>query len=156
MEHRGGRLIILYQIGIQTELVLDVEGFGAYNGAHVMIKGGLLKKVDDIQPPSYSRKSHLGPVPAGIYTFRAVTARLPLDDDGNANTHLEPIGNGPWPHQIWSLESGRRGHRIKNLGIGAYMSYVDSKILLENMEEGSSSVTEWGLEPDQISGPYQI
>ncbi|KAG8944022.1 hypothetical protein FRC03_002206 [Tulasnella sp. 419] len=36
------------------------------------------------------------------------------------------------------------------------MSYVDSKILLENMEEGSSSVTEWVLEPDQISGPYQI
>ncbi|KAG8944023.1 hypothetical protein FRC03_002207 [Tulasnella sp. 419] len=45
----------------KPELVLDVEGFGAYNGAHVIIKGGLLKKLTTSNRPRIPEKVILGP-----------------------------------------------------------------------------------------------
>ncbi|KAG8939806.1 hypothetical protein FRC03_006012 [Tulasnella sp. 419] len=143
----------------------------------------ILERVDDIQPPSYRNKPYVGPVPPGIYWFGqpyydltkpaerkgisswrklpsvlalGVTSCLPPEDEQPANIHLLPSGDGPWPHQIWEVESGRKGYRIRNLGINAYLSYVDSKLVFDNAVEGTTSVTEWVPKRDPSAGASDV
>ncbi|KAG8937155.1 hypothetical protein FRC02_003830 [Tulasnella sp. 418] len=184
-ELQQGKSFYFIKLASNPKLVLDLYGSMQCNGARLITSdfhGGnnqrwVFKKVDDIRPPSYNRKSYIGPVPPGVYWFGqpyrkatklpdvdnislrklpsvlalGVTSRLTPEDEEHADIHLVPIRNGPWPHQIWAVESGRKGYRIRNLGINAYLSYVDSNLVFDNAVDGSTSVTEWVPKQDSAT-----
>ncbi|KAG8948143.1 hypothetical protein FRC03_000820 [Tulasnella sp. 419] len=129
-------------------------------------------KITDDHPPSYTKQIHIGPVPPGLYWLGqpseahksadkqaippgqapstaalGATARIPLGDEDKAYAHLSAIAGGPWLHQIWALEPGRRGYRLRNVGMDAYLNYIETEPVLESasVSSGLFSVTEWSL-----------
>ncbi|KAG8914099.1 hypothetical protein FRC02_005113, partial [Tulasnella sp. 418] len=136
------------------------------------------ERINDDHLPLRNKQIYIGPVPPGLYWLGqpgeaheyahwrnippdgvpsiaalGATARLPLGDENQAYAHLAPVADGPWLHQIWALEPGRHGYRLRNVALNAYLNYVDSEPVLESTVSGFLSVTEWSLAKDKESDP---
>ncbi|KAG8953564.1 hypothetical protein FRC03_011729 [Tulasnella sp. 419] len=137
-------------------------------------QGWKFEWVEAEEPPLYARNIYIGPVPPGIYWLGqadenvgvaaaakapsvaglTVAARLPLQEGEAASLHLSPVGNAPWPNQMWAVESGARGYRFRNLGTDTYLNYVNREPVAEPSSTGPSYSSEWCLKkpPSQAEG----
>jgi len=88
----------------------------------------------------------------------SANTRYPLRGDSTASTHLSAIGNGPWPNQIWTLESGHRGYRLRNEATESCLNYVNGAPVLEAYTTDTSlhSNTEWVLHTVAVNGPNDL
>ncbi|KAG8958615.1 hypothetical protein FRC03_008954, partial [Tulasnella sp. 419] len=134
---------------------------GTYNGN--ISEKWVLEKVEVAEKAPYCPYRYIGPVPAGVYwlghadekepnmsispSVAAITvaARFPLDIGHTTHIQLSGIGDAPWPNQIWELESGVHGYRLKNLGTASYLNYVDRRPVMESVAYGNSFATEWAF-----------
>ncbi|KAG8918322.1 hypothetical protein FRC02_002460 [Tulasnella sp. 418] len=82
-----------------------------------------------------------------------VAARFPLDIGHTTHIQLSGIGDAPWPNQIWTLESGVHGYRLKNLASAAYLNYIDRKPVMESIVYVSYA-TEWVFVPVEEQREY--
>ncbi|KAG8948141.1 hypothetical protein FRC03_000818 [Tulasnella sp. 419] len=134
-----------------------------------------VKLSDELPPPPFTKQVFIGPVPPGLYwlgqpyeahqsygksipmgqapstSALGATACEGLEEGNLARVHLSAVGDVPWPHQIWALEPGRRGYRLRNVAINAYLNYLQSEPVLESISDGPASISEWSLARDSES-----
>ncbi|KAG8920078.1 hypothetical protein FRC02_001176 [Tulasnella sp. 418] len=129
------------------------EWHGRYN------QQWMFERVMDEQPPSYNGEFYLGAIPAGIYLLGqpeeeskkaqskaalSVAATRPVQPKVAASTHLSIIGiDGPFPNQIWDVEAGLHGYRLKNIATKSYLNCVNRTLVAESLSNGPAGATEW-------------
>ncbi|KAG8921288.1 hypothetical protein FRC02_000327 [Tulasnella sp. 418] len=128
------------------------------------------------EPPSYHINAFVGPIPSGLYWLGqaeirtkaagvaathpsagalTVNARFPLENQSTASLNLVPISDGPWPHQMWTIESGRRGYRLKNVGTNSYLTLHNREAVVEANSPGASP-SEWCIKVFPKRNPGDI
>ncbi|KAG8941338.1 hypothetical protein FRC03_004636 [Tulasnella sp. 419] len=130
-----------------------------------------LERVMDEKPPSYHGQAYIGAVPAGIYWLGqpqleeerslrrsrtapstaalSVAATRPLMPDIAAPAYLYPIGvDGPFSNQIWEIEAGMHGYRLKNIATKSYLNCVNRVLVAEPLIHGPAGATEWIFRKD--------
>ncbi|KAG8912604.1 hypothetical protein FRC02_005920, partial [Tulasnella sp. 418] len=120
---------------------------------------------EDEDPPSYLSSTYIGPLPPRAYWIGqpdgnnsaevaakaasaagiTVSARLPLAERETAPIHLDAVWKAPWPNQIWILEPGTHGYRLKNLGTNTYLTYLESEPVVQQCSSGVTSSSEWRI-----------
>jgi len=124
-------------------------------------------------PPAYDGTQHPGPLPPGKYwlgqpdekhhpkaaeapsaSALSVTARRPLHGNATASLHIAAIGDGPWSHQIWTVECTRSAYTFRNEATNSCLNYVDGAPVMEPYAPDSFSyITEWVLKKADTKEP---
>ncbi|KAG8939637.1 hypothetical protein FRC03_006151 [Tulasnella sp. 419] len=132
----------------------------------------------DDEPPFYNGGGvHMGPIPPGLYwlgqaeilvttgeqaaknpTVGALTVASRSLGQANSTSplHLSAIsGDEPWHHQIWAIELGKRGYRLRNIGANAHLSLINREAVAELSTPGSS-YCEWSISMIPKRNPTDI
>ncbi|KAG8938574.1 hypothetical protein FRC03_007102 [Tulasnella sp. 419] len=157
------------------KLGLGIEEDNTTNGAQLVLNdaGGYTRQLFRFHPVKgdtlTAEQSYIGPVPPGKYwigqpsenggpwvackapTTAALSASAPESLVKGGTTipvHLSAVGVGrvPLKTQVWSLECGIRGYRLKHVDSDTYLNLVNREPVLERGALGPSSSTEWELE----------
>ncbi|KAG8954519.1 hypothetical protein FRC03_011471 [Tulasnella sp. 419] len=129
----------------------------------------ILERIADKLPPPCDGPTYVGVIPAGIYWLGqpqeaigscrdrnaqskaglSVAAARPLASYRTASAHLFTIGaDGPFSNQIWEIEAGINGYRLKNMGTKSYLNCLNRALVAEPPSDGYAGVTEWIFRQD--------
>ncbi|KAG8957240.1 hypothetical protein FRC03_010346 [Tulasnella sp. 419] len=79
----------------------------------------------------------------------SVAAARPLKPDVAAPAHMFTIGvDGTFYNQIWEIEAGLHGYRLKNVGTKSYLNCLNRAPAAESVINGIAGVTEWIFRKD--------
>ncbi|KAG8923343.1 hypothetical protein FRC02_011213 [Tulasnella sp. 418] len=164
---------------------LDIDRWRKSDGTRIILfrahgkenQRWFFEKIVDDKPPSYTKQVYIGPLPAGAYwlgqphegggpstaikarSSAALTAaaRFPLNEDSTAPAHLSAIPvDGLWPNQIWIVEPGVRGYRLKNQATQSYLNCVNCEPLLESNAHGILAFAEWSMKKKEIGDSSEV
>ncbi|KAG8923341.1 hypothetical protein FRC02_011211 [Tulasnella sp. 418] len=174
----------LIKLASNPKLGLDVQEHKKQDGTNIILfdahgdvnQRWRFEKAEDKQFSIDNKFAYVGQVPAGVYWLGqphegggaakvgkapskaalSVAAFRPLKEDLTTTLHLSVAGvNGPGPNQIWAVEPGAHGYRLKNIGTNSYLNCVDRVLVMESALRGIAGVAEWVFKKNTSRDPQE-
>ncbi|KAG8957238.1 hypothetical protein FRC03_010344 [Tulasnella sp. 419] len=162
----------ILRLASNPNLCIDLAGWEKRDGSWICIYGfhgdtnqrWLIEEVENQLPQIPTSRGWFGRIPSGVYWLGqpheagglsqarkapsiaalTVASLRTLEADQTTAAHLCATGlDYPWPNQIWVLEPGRHGYKLRNLGTESYLNYVNHEPVMDSAVLGDSGIAEW-------------